>query len=65
MCKCLSEKAEISLPVGRLAEVVDDGDVFAEVWAELDAILAYFVVLEHEVVTVSSHRSCGDDHFCT
>ena len=52
MCKCLSEKAEISLPVGRLAEVVDDGDVFAEVWAELDAILAYFVVLEHEVVTV-------------
>ena len=36
------------LPVGRLAKVVDDRDVLAEVGAELDAVLAHFVGLEQD-----------------
>ena len=36
------------LPVGRLAKVVDDRDVLAEVGAELDAVLAHLVGLEQE-----------------
>ena len=36
------------LPVGRLAKVVDDRDVLAEVGAELDTVLAHFVGLEQE-----------------
>ena len=54
-----------SIPVCRLAVLVDDGDVLAEVGAELDAGLVHFVVLQGRNIERSHCIYPSVDHFWT
>ena len=54
-----------NIPVRRLAVLVDDGDVFAEVGAELDAGFVHFVVLQGRNMKLSHGTYPSVDHFWT